>query len=139
MIGPNRATKGKSFEELIKAMLGNQGYTDFRLNIHAIGMEFDLKATHKTDLHKVLCECKAHAKPVATPDLTDFNGKFRNQLDKRKIHKSMFISISDFTGTAREWYNDEVHSKIKKVFKLYGPEELTKLLVDSLYCYLMLN
>lgn len=67
IIGKGKKEKGESFEDIVKAILTGFGFTSFRKDIQTIGMEFDLKATHKTNGDNILCECKAHAKPIATP------------------------------------------------------------------------
>ena len=58
ILGDNDQTRGKSFELLIKSLLDELGYTDFKTNIRPAAMELDIEATHKTANTKILCSVR---------------------------------------------------------------------------------
>jgi len=58
------------------------------------------------------------------PPLNYFHSKLRTQLDRGKVTKGLFFSLSGYTGTALEWYEENVIQEIKNVFDLNGSEWL---------------
>ena len=78
ILDKNNYEKGKSFENLIEIILDKLGYKDIKTRVRKTGMEIDLMATanQKVSNKKILCECKAHKKPIQSKDLLYFIGKF---------------------------------------------------------------
>lgn len=123
--------KGKSFERLIGIVLDKLGYTDIHYNIHATGIEIDVKAKHKVTNNPLICECKAHEQSIASTDLTTFYGKFHIAKGKNPTSVGYFFSTSGFNGTAKEWYEQNIPSEDKSQFKIFDNEQIVALLRSS--------
>lgn len=123
--------KGKEFERLMAMVLDRLGYTNFRFNIHATGMELDIKANHKVTNNPIICECKAHQEEIGSTDLVTFYGKFNTEKGVDETTKGLFFSVSGFNGTAVEWYDRYVPSYDKNNFKIFNNDEIIKLLIQT--------
>jgi restriction endonuclease Mrr len=110
ILGKTDQIKGRAFERLMSILLDYMGYTDFRPGIHYTGMEVDLKgeAKHKVKQESILCECKAHERPIGSEPLTDFFGKLSIKRSKSPSLKGVFASSSGFTGTALEMIDNDL-------------------------------
>jgi tetratricopeptide (TPR) repeat protein len=123
--------KGKQFERLMAMILDKSGYTNFRFDIHATGMELDIKANHKVTNDPITCECKAHQDEIASRELVTFYGKFNAEKGHSKLTKGFFFSTSGFNGTAVEWYEKSVPIYDKDNFKIFNNYEIIKLLIQT--------
>lgn len=79
IVGANNDDKGTQLEELTTTILQKQGYTNISTNaINSGGSEIDAIAVHKNHLgvteveYPVICECKAHNKPINITDWLKF-------------------------------------------------------------------
>ena len=122
--------RGKAFENLMVSVLNHLGYADFLINIHPVGTELDIEATHKTNRTKILCECKAEKKPIPPIDVKKFHSDLANEIDKKYVDKGYFFSISGFTSNTDRWYK-ESGKNIKRTMTLKGTQEIVELLRDS--------
>lgn len=123
--------KGKSFERLMGMVLDKLGYTDVHYDIHATGIEIDVKAKHKVTNNLLICECKAHEQSIASADLTSFYGKFHIEKGRNPASQGYFFSTSGFNGTATEWYEQNIPSEDKPQFKIFNNDQIIALLIKS--------
>jgi len=117
VLGKTKKEKADAFENLIKKALDSAGYEDFRLGTHKTGREIDIYAKHKVTGHPIICECKAHERPIGSRDIHKFYSIYDREfrIDNRFV--GLFFSLSGFTSTALASY-DEMDSDVKGRFLL---------------------
>jgi len=123
--------KGKSFERLMGTVLDKLGFGNFRFDVHATGLELDIKADHKFTKNPIICECKAHERSIDSNTLNTFYGKFNVEKGKSLATQGYFFSTSGFIGTAVEWYDQNIPSYDKPNFKIFNNEDIIDLLTQS--------
>jgi Restriction endonuclease len=133
ILARTRQRKGKLFERLMMIILDTQGYHNFRPRINYTGMEIDIKAVHKIYERPLLCECKAHVKPVGSRSLIDFYGKFTMKRSKNPVMRGIFASLSGFSSNALETYDNDLSPSDKAVFSLFDSAKIFDLLRKSEY------
>src|SRR5947209_4483044 len=109
ILARSRQRKGELFERLMMIALDTQGYHKFRPRINYTGMEIDIKAEHKVSKEQLLCECKAHFKPIGSRSLTDFLGKLTMKRSKNPTMRGIFASLSGFSSNAFETYDNDLN------------------------------
>jgi tetratricopeptide (TPR) repeat protein len=130
ILAKTKQRKGTLFERLMKAVLDVLGYHNFRTRINYVGMEIDIKAEHKVTSEPLLCECKAHARPIGPQALTDFFGKVSIKRSKNSSLKGIFASLSGYSANALEMY-DEFTPQDKLVNTLLDNYQILDLLRKS--------
>jgi tetratricopeptide (TPR) repeat protein len=107
ILGKTDQIKGRAFERLMSILLDYMGYTDFRPGIHYTGMEVDLKgeAKHKVKQESILCECKAHERPIGSEPLTDFFGKLSIKRSAIRYLDSIIENEGDLNLLKMAWNN----------------------------------
>jgi tetratricopeptide (TPR) repeat protein len=121
---------GNLLEQLITELLGKLGFADFVRNAHKTGSEIDIRARHRVTGAPLICECKARSAATGAPALRLFHSEFvRARRKDRRCH-GLFISISGFTGTAREWYH-ELDKSTQTSLTIVDPSRLLDLLVQT--------
>jgi tetratricopeptide (TPR) repeat protein len=118
ILGKTRQRKGRTFERFMKIILDHMDYTDFRPNPRYTGMEIDIKAKHKVKDESLICECKAHDEAIGPQDLTDFFGKVGIRGSQNPSLRGLFVSVSGFTGTFLETYDEYLSPADKERVKL---------------------
>jgi hypothetical protein len=132
ILGKTDQLKGKAFERLMRILLDYLGYTDFRPDIHYTGMEVDLKgeAKDKVKQESILCEFKAHERPIGSEPLTDFFGKLSFKRSKNPSLKGLFASSSGFTGTALEMIDNDLTPVDRENLRLLNNADIVTLLTE---------
>jgi tetratricopeptide (TPR) repeat protein len=124
---------GDQLEHLTKQLLARLGFGSFIRNAYETGAEIDLRASHRVTNTPILCECKAHAKPVNTSDVR----KFYAQVEKERRADSRLVglmfSTPGFIGTAEAWYNELVRDdpNTAQYFQLRPGQAIIQMLVDT--------
>lgn len=120
--------RGDLFGRLMSDLFLALGYDkDVRLNIHKIGREVDIEATHRTEKRRVVAECKA----TETKTGGNVVNKFVGALDVEKRKKNgletigYFISLSGFKETAIE---QEKEAGGERVILLNGMQVIEELI-----------
>jgi hypothetical protein len=128
-VGSN-AEKGRSLERHTGALLTTLGYSDLRFNIHKTGEEVDVWARHRISGEALKVQCKAHKDQIDTPPLRTFFGDLQKERETNPRTIGLFVSLSGFSGTALQWY-DELSDKTKDYFRLLNGEEFFKILQEA--------
>ena len=117
ILGKNRDDKGSQLEQLTKALLKSQGFTNIATNVQVGGgSELDVTAVKKdtTGIKEittpVLCECKAHQNPIALPDWLKFIGKLAIARRKNDRTIGLMLALSGANGNVVGSYNDDFTS-----------------------------
>jgi len=117
VLGKTRKEKGDAFGNLMKKALDSAGYEDFRIGTHKTGHEIDIYAKLKATGHPIICECKAHERPIGSGDIHKFYGIYDREFRSDNRFVGLFFSLSGFTSTALASY-DEMDSDVKGRFLL---------------------
>lgn len=128
-VGSN-AEKGRSLERHTGALLTTLGYTDLRFNIHKTGEEVDVWARHRISGEALKVQCKAHKDQIDTPPLRTFFGDLQKERETNPRTIGLFISLSGFSGTALQWY-DELSGETKDYFPLLKGEKFFEILQEA--------
>ena len=130
ILAKDRNKKGDALEELTKAILEQLGYSVVMKNaVGAGGHEIDVKAKYEqksigeTKVIPVICECKAHDKPVAISDWLKFLGKVLVERMNNAQTMGVMIALSGVNGNVHSNY-DELPDK--SFLSLVCDELLTK-------------
>jgi tetratricopeptide (TPR) repeat protein len=129
-LGRSRNEVGNHLELLTKEMLAGMGFGGFIRNAHQTGAEIDLKANHRVTSAPLLCECKAHDRPLGTRAVRLFHSEWIKERRKDNRLFGMIISTGGFNGTAKQWYS-ELDQKTKKHFVLLDSGDLLKQLIEG--------
>lgn len=126
----SRKEKGTLFELLLKSVLSRQGYGIIRTKIHQTGGEIDVKAKDNLSGKQITVEAKAHEKPIDTPELKKFLQTASTDKAKKRIDHAIFWSLSGINDTARNYYEDDVESRLKRITTINDDKEFEKFLID---------
>ena len=133
----DKKEKGRALEQQFGYVLNHLGYTDLSFNIHKTGEELDVKGFSKLFGEPLIAECKAHKKQIGTGDIRKFFSSFQTSFDKNPQTHGIFLSLSGYNSTALEWYEENVITEKKKIFKLLNGKDLTDILnKENLLCSL---
>lgn len=152
IIGKTKDDKGTQLECLTKKILSSQGYSNISANVQVAGAsELDVVAS-KTDTTgikeitlPVICECKAHEKPIVMTDWLKFVGKVMIARKKKPNTIGLMLALSGANGAVIGSYetdfaddpamqliaNDDIISLIQNVYSLPS----TDIVFDSLSQY----
>lgn len=135
IIGANNDDKGSQLEELTTAILKKQGYINISTNaIYSGGSEIDAIATHQNRLgvskieYPVICECKAHNKPININDWLKFIGKIYIEKLNNSHTVGLMIALSGANGNVIGSYNE---IKKHQFIHLIANDDLVSLLVEG--------
>lgn len=105
IVGKTRDDKGTQLECLTKKILSFQGYSNICTNVQVSGAsELDVMASKKdtTGVKQievpVICECKAHEKPIVMTDWLKFVGKVMIERKKRPNTIGLLLALSGANG-----------------------------------------
>lgn len=135
IIGANNDDKGSQLEELTTSILKRQGYRNISTNaIYSGGSEIDAIATHINRLgvndieYPIICECKAHNRPININDWLKFIGKIYIERFNKPHTVGLMIALSGANGNVIGSYND-----IKKhlFVHLIANDDLVSLLIEE--------
>lgn len=143
ILGKNRDGKGTALEELTGAILSQLGYKVVRNYIGYGGHEIDVEAQYEQEVLgekkviPVVCECKAHDKPIVIGDWLKFLGKVLVERMNNAQTMGVMIALSGANGNVQSNYdklpdksylslicNDQLTSAVGKHYKLKSIDEI---------------
>lgn len=124
ILASGKDEKGTQLEKLTKRIFEHIGYEYVNTNqINAGGDEIDvigkfvLPQPGGESVYRVICECKAHERPIVNDDWDKFLGKvFKN--DKNGLVIGLMIALSDANGSVKgdiEEHKDKYEGKIRLI------------------------
>lgn len=145
ILGKTNDDKGTQLEQLTKRILEYQGYSNIVTNVQVSGAsELDVTASKVervgiNDINTpVICECKAHEKPISMVDWLKFIGKLHiaRKIEPRTIGLMLALSgangavigseTSDFKDDpcVQLIANDDIVTLLSKVYNLPEPNSI---------------
>lgn len=135
ILGENKDDKGTQLEQLTCKLLEFQGYRNVVTNVQVSGAsELDVTAEKKeiTGVREiitpVICECKAHEKPIVMTDWLKFIGKLHIERKKNPRTIGLMLALSGANGavigSATKDFQDDPS------IQLIANDDLVKLISD---------
>jgi len=123
---------GDQFEILTKHLLARLGFGSFIRNAYETGAEIDLRASHKVTNTPILCECKAHTKPIGAKSVKLFHSQVEKERKADSRLVGLMFSTSGFVGTAEAWYREMVEDdpNTAQYLQLNSGQTIIQMLVD---------
>lgn len=134
ILGKTKDDKGTQLEDLTEAILKNMGFKTIRNGQSSGANEIDVLANKKDTLNietPVLCECKAHNKPINMDDWQKFLGKLYIERKKNSSTVGLMISLSGANGNVMVSYKNDLSDENNRV-QLLSNDDLYSL-IASIY------
>ena len=128
-VGSN-AEKGRALERHVGTLFTTLGYKDLRYNTRKTGEEVDVYGRHRLSDERLKAQCKAHVDLIDSGPLRLFYGDLEKERGINPRTAGLFVSLSSYSGTAYQWY-DELDDLVRNYFKLLNGEEFYSELVKE--------
>jgi tetratricopeptide (TPR) repeat protein len=119
--------KGRLLTQIVKRLLDELGYDDFRVRIAAAGTDLEVKAKHRATQATILCKARVLPREVGPDELKRFLRAYAHGKKKDRRLVGLFLAFSGLSRPAREWYA-AMEEKGKGEFHVFAPEKLLALL-----------
>lgn len=119
--------KGRLLDQLVKRLLDELGYDDFRVRIVGAGSDLELKARHRGTQAPILCRARALPREIGPDELKRFLGGYTRDKKRDRRLVGLFLAFSGLSRSAREWYA-RLEEKGKGEFHVFPPEKILALL-----------
>lgn len=119
--------KGRLLHQLVKRLLDELGYDDFRVRIAAAGTDVELKGKHRATQAAILCRARVLPREVGPDELKRFLAAYAQGKKKDRRLVGLFLAFSGLSRPARDWYS-AMEEKGKGEFHVFAPEKLLALL-----------
>lgn len=122
ILATGKDAKGTQLEYLTKTMLESLGYEYVATNvIEAGGDEIDVLAKRmiptlgKTQEYPLVCECKAHERPITMDDWLKFQGKVHKQQRLNDKTQGLMIVLNEANGNVKGDYTQTNYNDIQLI------------------------
>jgi tetratricopeptide (TPR) repeat protein len=122
--------KGRLLTQIVRRLLDELGYDDFRSRVSAAGADLEVKAKHRATQAPILCKARAVPREVTVDELKRFLATYVQGKKKDRRFVGLFLGLFGLNQTAREWYA-ALEEKGKGEFHVFGPEKILALLRRS--------
>ncbi|OGB95085.1 MAG: hypothetical protein A2Z31_01890 [candidate division NC10 bacterium RBG_16_65_8] len=119
--------KGRLLHQLVKRLLDELGYDDFRVRIASAGTDVEVKAKHRATQAAIFCRARVLPREVGPDELKRFLAAYTQGKKKDRRLVGLFLAFSGLSRPAREWYA-AMEERGKGEFHVFAPEKLLALL-----------
>jgi hypothetical protein len=119
--------KGHLLDHLVRRLLDELGYDDFRARISTAGTDLEVKARHRATQFPILCRARTLPREVGPDELKRFLAAYTRDKKKDRRLVGLFLAFSGLSNSAREWYAS-MEEKGKGEFHVFPPEKILALL-----------
>ena len=119
--------KGRLLDQLVKRLLDELGYDDFRARVSGAGTDIEVKARHRATQAPIFCRARAFPREVGPDELKRFLATYTRDKKKDRRLVALFLAFSGLSRPAREWYA-RMEEKGKGEFHVFPPEKILALL-----------
>ena len=127
VLGPSAKDKGRLLEQLVKRLLDELGYDDFRSRVTAAGTDLEVKAKHRATQAPILCKARALPRELGPDELKRFLVTYTREKKRDRRFVGLLLALSGLSQPAREWYT-RLEEKGKGEFQVFPPEKILTLL-----------
>jgi tetratricopeptide (TPR) repeat protein len=122
--------KGRLLTQIVRRLLDELGYDDFRARVGGGGTDLDVKAKHRATQAPILCKARSLPREVGTDELKRFLTVYGQGKKKDRRFVGLFLAFAGLNEAAREWYAG-LEEKGKGEFHVFAPEKILALLRRS--------
>ncbi len=119
--------KGRLLAELVKRLLDELGYDDFRARVTGAGTDLEVKARHRASQAPISCRARALPREIGPDELKRFLASYTRDKKRDRRLVGLFLALSGLSRPAREWYA-RMEEKGKGEFHVFPPEKILALL-----------
>ena len=119
--------KGHLVDQLVRRLLDELGYDDFRVRISGAGTDVEVKARHRATQFPILCRVRTLPREVGPDELKRFLASYTRDKKKDRRLVGLFLAFSGLSNPARELYA-RMEEKGKGEFHVFPPEKILALL-----------
>jgi hypothetical protein len=130
VLAESASERGRLLTQIVRRLLDELGYDDFRARVSAGGTDLDVKAKHRATQAPILCKAKILPREVGIDELKRFLTVYNQGKKKDRRFVGLFLAFSGLNQAAREWYAG-LEEKGKGEFHVFAPEKILALLRRS--------
>jgi tetratricopeptide (TPR) repeat protein len=119
--------KGRLLNQIVRRLLDELGYGEFRVCVSGAGTDIEVKAKHRATQAPILCKARALPREVGPDELKRFLATYTQGKKKDRRLVGLFLAFSGLSRPAREWYAS-MEERGKGEFHVFAPEKLLALL-----------
>jgi tetratricopeptide (TPR) repeat protein len=119
--------KGRLLHQLVKRLLDELGYDDFRVRVAAAGTDVEMRAKHRATQAAILCKARLLPREIGPDELKRFLAAYAEGKKRDRRLVGLFLAFSGLSRPARDWYT-AMEEKGKGEFHVFAPEKLLALL-----------
>lgn len=119
--------RGRLLDQLVKRLLDELGYDDFRTALSASGTDLEVKARHRATQAPIFCRARAISRESGPDELKRFLVRYTRDKKKDRRLVGLFLAFSGLSRPARDWYA-QMEEKGKGEFHVFAPEKILALL-----------
>ena len=119
--------RGAFLQQLIKRLLDELGYEDFRGHVSGAGTELEMKAKHRATQAAILCKARCVPREIGPDELKRFLATYTREKKKDRRLVGLYLALSGLSRSARDWYA-ALENRGKGEFHVFAPEKLLALL-----------
>jgi len=119
--------KGRLLNQIVRRLLDELGYDDFRARASGAGTDIEVKAKHRATQAPILCKARALPREVGPDELKRFLAAYIQGKKKDRRLVGLFLAFSGLSRPARDWYAN-MEERGKGEFHVFAPEKLLALL-----------
>jgi len=118
--------RGVFLQQLVKRLLDELGYEDFRGRVSGAGTELEMKAKHRATQAAILCKARCVPREIGPDELKGFLAAYTREKKKDRRFVGLYLALSGLSRTARDWYT-AFEDRGKGEFHVFAPEKLLAL------------
>lgn len=126
LAGSNKE-KAIALEQLTEDLLDELGYFDFRAKLSPTSLAVDLKARHRSGLHRLHCHGRTIAHEIRLDELRKVHRRYLQERRRDKRLAGAFFSLSGFHPAVRTWFS-RLDAAVRGDYHLFGVDKICALL-----------
>lgn len=124
--------RGHLFEKLMASVLRTYGYEIDRIpSVNYAGMEIDIEGHDLLNGIPMYAECKCYDKPVDSPSVQAFYGKYMARWRKDNRSRGLLVAIPSLNSHAKGFYRDNCEGATDITLSLLEQEAVVKAVLDA--------
>lgn len=118
--------RGALLQQLVRRLLDELGYEEFRPRVDAGGTELEVKARHRATQAGILCKARCLPREIGPDELKRFQAAYTREKKKDRRAVGLYLALSGLSRPARDWYA-ALEDRGKGEFHVFAPEKLLAL------------
>ncbi|MBI4574046.1 MAG: tetratricopeptide repeat protein [candidate division NC10 bacterium] len=119
--------RGQLLDQLVKRLLDELGYDDFRVRVSGGGSDLEVKARHRATQAPISCRARALPREIGPDELKRFLASYTRDKKRDRRLVGLFLAFSGLSRPARDWYA-RMEERGKGEFHVFPPEKILALL-----------